>query len=194
MSTSVEDRVVPISRARERGLRQRTDDELMELSAAEVREAFAELVQRYQGRVRSFCLRWDAQRGDDLAQEVFLQLWQARRRYQPRGRFPVYLFTIVRNRCRNARRSWFRSPVLEQLSPQLGRSAEQLDHVLEQERARRLDRSVAGLPPKLREAVLLRFGEGLGYAEIAAIVQAPQATVRSRVFHGLRRLQKELAP
>lgn len=188
-------KVIPISQARpRRDLEARSDDELMELAAAEVKEAFAELTRRYQARVRSFCRRWDAERGEDLAQEVFLQLWRARGRYQPRGQFPLYLFTIVRNRCRNARRSWFRSPSLEPLPPGLGDPADQLDRMLEQERARRVSQRVAQLPPKLREAVLLRFGEGMGYADIAEIVHAPQATVRSRVFHGLRRLQKELCP
>jgi RNA polymerase sigma-70 factor (ECF subfamily) len=189
-------KVIPIQRARVRGrgLCERSDDELMELAAGGVRDAFGELVGRYQERVRAFCRRWDPERGDDLAQEAFLQLWAARKRYQPRGQLPLYLFTIVRNRCRNARRGWFRRPPLEPLSPDVSAlaSSDQLDAVLERERALRVDRQVAQLPPKLREAVLLRFGEEMSYAEIASIVGAPEATVRSRVFNGLRRLQEEL--
>jgi RNA polymerase sigma-70 factor (ECF subfamily) len=187
-------KVIPIQRARERGLCARSDDELMELAAGGVRDAFGELIGRYQARVRSFCRRWDPERGDDLAQEVFLQLWAARARYQPRGQFPLYLFTVVRNRCRNVRRSWFRQPTLEPLAPEVPNptSSDQLDAVLERERAARVERQVAQLSPKLREAVLLRFGEEMSYAEIAAVVGAPEATVRSRVFNGLRRLQKEL--
>jgi RNA polymerase sigma-70 factor (ECF subfamily) len=195
MDRPADSAVIPITRARRpSALPERTDDELMELASASLKEAFAELVRRYGDRVRNYCNKWDPQRGDDLAQEVFFQLWNARERYQPTGQFQVYLFTIVRNRCRNAKRSWIRRPPLEPLPPSLvdpGRG-DQLDAMLEWERNRRVQRSVTALPPKLKEAVLLRFGEGLSYAEMATILRAPEPTIRSRVFLGLRRLQQEL--
>jgi RNA polymerase sigma-70 factor (ECF subfamily) len=68
-------------------------------------------------------------------------------------------------------------------------SGEQLDRLIELERDRRVREAIFGLPVKLREAVLLRFDQGLGYAEIARILQRPEVTVRSRVFHALRRLR-----
>ena len=49
------------------------------------------------------------------------------------------------------------------------------------------------LPTQLREAVLLRYDHALDYAEIARVVGRPEATVRSRVFHALKRLRRTLA-
>lgn len=188
-------KVIPMPRREtEPALDQRSDDELMQLASANLRQAMAELVRRYERRVRAFCLKWNAARGDDLAQDAFLSLWQARHRYRPSGKFEVFLFTIVRNRCRNARRQWIRRirrglPEAPAVDPRQG---EQLQALLEKERRRQVNQEIADLPAKLREAVLLRFGEGLDYADISAIVRAPEATVRSRVFLGLKRLRENL--
>ncbi|MCC6747904.1 MAG: RNA polymerase sigma factor [Deltaproteobacteria bacterium] len=190
-----EPKVLPFPRPEPGGLAARSDDELMELAAAGLREAFAALVARHERRVRSFCAKWDGARSEDLAQEAFLRLWQARARYRPDGQFAVYLFTIVRNVCRNARRGFFRRERVLQDAPaanEPSHRAEQLDALLRRERTERVHRELRGLSPKLREAVLLRFGEGLSYAEVGAIVDAPEATVRSRVFLGLRALRARL--
>jgi RNA polymerase sigma-70 factor, ECF subfamily len=53
-------------------------------------------------------------------------------------------------------------------------------------------RALGELPEPMREALLLRFSESLAYEDIAAIVGASTSTVRSRVFHGLKRLQGHL--
>lgn len=166
-----------------------TDDELMLLATRGLREAFAALVGRYQTRVRTHCTRWTGDRalGDDLAQDIFGELWRTRERYQPNGRFAVYLFTIAKNRCRNARRD--RRPVAPLDGEIPGGHPDQLQALLAAERQRRLDHAVHALPEKLREAVLLRFGQGLDYAQIAEILKCPQVTARSRVFLGIGKLR-----
>lgn len=189
------DNVVPIRRPRvDPPLDQLSDDELMRLASADLKEAMAELVRRYHGRVRSFCWKWDSNKGDDLAQDVFLKLWQSRRRYLPSGKFEVFLFTIARNRCRNSRREWVRRIRRDLQDPAEVEitSPAQLQALLDEERSKRVNREIASLPVKLREAVLLRFGQGLPYPDISAIVDAPEATVRSRVFLGLKRLRENL--
>jgi len=188
-------RVVPTPDADAGDLTIREDDELMQLAAGGLRSAFAELTRRYASRVRGYCLKWNPSLGDDLAQEVFLKLWQARRDYQPRGKFSVYLFTIVRNGCRNARRGWLRRPSFESMEAEAVESGapDGLDRVLERERVDRVQRALPRLSPKLREAVLLRFAEEMSYSDMATILNVPQATARGRVFHGLRRLQEVLS-
>ena len=52
-----------------------------------------------------------------------------------------------------------------------------------------MERLVSRLPPKLREAIWLRFAAELEYGEIAAIVDRSEEAVRTRVFNGLRRLR-----
>jgi len=79
------------------------DDDLMKLVAQRVRDAFRTLVTRYQTRVISICTRsmGSPDEGRETAQEVFVALWQAAPTYDPRGNFPGYLFTLVRNRLRS---------------------------------------------------------------------------------------------
>src|SRR3989339_2019491 len=138
-------KIIPLESARRQRLSDRTDDELMELAATDPTDAMSELIRRYHERVRSYCRKWDARCGDDLAQDVFLKLWNARPSYRPEGQFPVYLFTIVRNVCRNVSRQWFRRPVLGFLSASVmaDHSPDQLDKLLQVERNRRINHEIS---------------------------------------------------
>ncbi|MGE0870742.1 MAG: RNA polymerase sigma factor [Kofleriaceae bacterium] len=179
---------------------ERTDEQLMVLASAGSQAAFGQLVERYMARVVNYCTKVtaDPRSGEELAQETFLQLWAHRQRYAPSARFVIYLFTAARNRCKNHNRWWRRRTPWEDraaTATELDAApvrASQLDDLLDRERQRRTREALTRLPSNLREAVILRFDQGLEYCEIAAIVERPEATVRSRVFHGLRRLRELL--
>jgi RNA polymerase sigma-70 factor (ECF subfamily) len=189
-------------------LRARPDDELMRLAAAGMLDAFNELVRRYQDRVRRFCARMlgSATQGDDVAQELFLEIWRTRARYEEKGKLSALLFATARNRClkaARARRSF--APIDgdgsgdgEATAPVFGAHAaadraealEAIDAILAAERRDRLERLVRRLPAKLRDVIGLRFWADLDYPEIAAIVKRSEETVRWRVFQGLKRLRQ----
>jgi RNA polymerase sigma-70 factor (ECF subfamily) len=177
-------------------LRARTDDELMRLAAGGLPEAFDELVARHAGCVRAFCSRMmgGSARGDDVAQEVFLEIWRTRTRYQPQSRFRAYLFTAARNRCLRAIRDLRPrpQPADEALDEALDAADTALDALLEAERRRRVAGHVEQLSPKLREAIWLRFSADLDFNEVARVARCPVETARSRVFLGLQRLRKLL--
>jgi RNA polymerase sigma-70 factor (ECF subfamily) len=180
--------------ASNRRLDERSDEELLFLACGGVVEAFAELVRRWERPVRSYCAKWCGARGDDIAQEAFHDVWRARATYQPSGRFAAYLFTIVRNRCRNERRA----QGLRDASPDRGAPLgagdrpDQLDAIVAAEERRRIHAELVALPRPLREAVMLRFDGELDYREIAKVVKAKESTVRSRVFLAVARLRKAL--
>jgi RNA polymerase sigma-70 factor (ECF subfamily) len=180
--------LVPFPKA-EVALSARTDDDLMRLCAAGMDDAFALLVRRHQGAVRGFCARMcgGSATGDDVAQEVFVELWRSRTRFEPRGRFRSYLFLIARTRCLNAVR---RRRDEEDLSADLVQPGTELEAILERDRARRVQQKLALLPARLREALLLRYSAGLDYDEMARVLDRSQSTVRSRVFHGILRLRQ----
>jgi RNA polymerase sigma-70 factor (ECF subfamily) len=167
----------------------RSDDELMLLAASGLCEAFDELVTRYQSKMRAFCSRMlkSTVRGDDVAQEVFLEIWRTRQRYQAEGRFQAFLFTAARNRCLRAIRD--QRPREPDDTVPLAAPADQLDTLLEAEHRRRVLHSINQLSPKLREAIWLRFSAGLGFETIAEVTHIPVETARSRVFLGLKRLR-----
>ncbi len=132
-------------------------------------------------------------------QETWIRLWASRASYRPEGKLFVLLYTTARNLCRNrARGTRRRERWLPTASTpvEIERVAdERPDHVrvlIEIERQRDVNQALGELPEPMREALLLRFGEGLAYEDIAAIVGASESTVRSRVFHGLKRLSGQL--
>jgi RNA polymerase sigma-70 factor (ECF subfamily) len=190
--------VIPLHQARpEPGLTERSDDELMTLARAGHREAFAILVTRHGTRLTEFCAKMtgDRRTGEDVAQETWLQVWAARDRYRAANRLEAFVFTIARNRCRNALRSRWRGTrviVAAEDKDAPVADASSLDAMLVRERDKRVHAAALELPPPLREAVLLRFVAGLDYPAISQAVGRNESTVRSRVFHGLRQLRRHL--
>lgn len=182
-------------------LAERSDDELVLLARAGAKPALAALVERHIGRLTSFCakLLGDLSAAEDVVQETWIRLWALREAYRPEGKFVVLLFTTARNLCRNHARGARRR---ERWLPSAG-SDVALDHItdgasdhlgalIERERQRGVHQALSELPEPMREAVLLRFDEALAYEDIAAIVGASESTVRSRVFHGVKRLRAHL--
>lgn len=188
-------RLVRVPEPPEDALVARTDDELMELSRAGLRSAFAVLVERYALRVVNLCSRFvnDVQLGRELAQDTWVLVWQGRDKYHGGG-FVPWLVTLARNHCRNDLRrrkvaqAHERGPVTDDV-PQ---SARQLDTLLVEERRRRVRAALSQLSAPLREALLLRYAEDLRYDEMEAVVGAGESTLRSRVHHGLKALKAKL--
>lgn len=173
----------------------------MVASAAGSRDAFEVLVARYLPRLTSYCgkLVRDARAAEELAQDTLLVLWQRRASYRPVRAFRVLVFTIALNRCRNHARSWRRRlrwlGALDdpgELDQVAAREPGHVDQLLERERQRHVRAALARLPHHARAVLLLRFEQELTYAEIAQIVGRAEVTVRSQVFHALRRLQRAL--
>src|SRR5579859_2966655 len=178
----------------------RSDDELMLLSSAGAQGAFEELVRRHAGRVLGFCAKnvADPRLGEELAQEVWLSVWDHRRSYEPEGKFAVWLFTLAKNRVRNERRDAVRRgtelPTEAARDPDGARdlSPDGLDRMIIAERRSRIVAVLGRIPERLCEAVVLRFSQELPYDEIARILATNEATARSRVFHGLCELRRRL--
>src|SRR5271155_5025247 len=76
--------------------------------------AFEELVERYQHRLVAIMMHLvgNNEEAEDLAQEVFLRVYRARKKYRPRSKFSTWLFTIANNLALNALRSRQRKPVI----------------------------------------------------------------------------------
>ena len=137
---------------------------------------------------------WDA---DDLAQETFLVLAQQSHRFRGQSQLFTYLYGILLNLDRRERRRrGTRRRALQVLQHEASRSchvrpaAETAIEVYEWKRS--LWSRVAQLPDAQRETLVLRFSEQLRYDEIAAVLECPLGTVKSRIFNGLRTLRQML--
>lgn len=153
-------------------------------------EAFGQLYHRYAAMLYrlAYGILLDEQDTEDVLQEAFSYAFRNLDLYDPaRGEFRTWLYTITVSRCRNMRRRK-RLPTIE-LSNLLAIGQEPADtrrNTPEAALARRgvrtaLEQALESLSPRLREAVILRYGQGLTYREMAEVLDCPQKTAESRI-------------
>lgn len=179
-------------------MRELSDIELM----LRVREsdvaAFRELVSRYREPLARFFQVVLADRSlvDDCVQETLLRLWAGRERFEPSGSFAAYLYQIGRHYWLNQRKkveARCGSVALDEVGSWMpDGSRGPADAALEAERLRRVRQAVEELPERQRAVFELFHFEGLKYAEIAAVLEIPEGTVKSRMSEALRRLRRTL--
>src|SRR6185369_14543709 len=144
-------------------------------------------------------------RGEELAQEVFLQVYRARGRYEPRAKFSTWLYTIAHNLCLNeVRRFDYRGRLesLERDDPgaEAPRTLELADPtaldgetaVAGEELATRLRTLVAGLPESQRAALVLSRVDELRYQEIGEVLGCSEQAVKSLIFRATKALREGL--
>jgi RNA polymerase sigma-70 factor (ECF subfamily) len=173
----------------------------------DVRGAFEELVTRYQHRLVAVMnhLIGNADEAEDLAQEVFLRVYKARKKYRPRSKFSTWLFTIANNLALNTIRSRQRKPAVplhtRDSGPLGARPAEQLVHdpgtgpvqrVQKDELAQRIRAALDGLNERQRVAVVLNKFEDMGYAEIAEVMNLSTKAVKSLLSRARMNLRAAL--
>jgi RNA polymerase sigma-70 factor (ECF subfamily) len=128
------------------------------------------------------------QDAEDVVQESLVYAFRNLHRYDPeRGAVRTWLYTITVSRCRNARRrKWLPQTALSHLLTLGMEPPAPAGEAPEAAVARMgvrdaLEKALAGLTPRLREAIALRYGQGLTYREMAEILDCPQKTAESRV-------------
>ena len=180
----------------------------------EVREdsaaAFEELVSRYQGRLVAVFEHMIGTRdqAEDLAQEVFLRVYRARKTYIVSAKFSTWLFTIANNVACNALRSRSRRREVTLQPHESGPlGARPLDRMLQassgQMPARLLDKAemreivrmaLGALNERQRMAVLLCKFEGMSYAEIATTMKLSPQAIKSLLSRARGNLREVIEP
>jgi RNA polymerase sigma-70 factor (ECF subfamily) len=157
--------------------------------------AFTLIVRAYETPVYNYVLRLVGDRAlaEDLTQEVFLRVFQGLPKFSLRSKFTTWLFQVTKNRVLDELRASERRPrlsvALEDVPP-----LEVVDAPFE--RVEAMDavwRSVAGLTPDLKMALLLRDIVGLSYTEIADSLEITLATVKWRIYKAREEVQLGLA-
>ncbi len=160
--------------------------------------AFEELVKRYQAPIITFIYRHigDLYSAHDLAQEVFLRIFQAAPRFEPKARVSSWVFRIAYNLCANElkrrkRMADFHARISREDLDALGRPLK--NHRAEagvREKEDRLTTALRELPENQRAALLLKVKEGLSYREISTILDVSVASVESLIFRARSRLKQ----
>ncbi|MDG2303931.1 MAG: sigma-70 family RNA polymerase sigma factor [Candidatus Binatia bacterium] len=165
-------------------------------------EAYRQLYEKHLDPIVRYAAKFTGNRAraEELAQDIFLQVYRARERWEPRARFTTWLYTIAHNLCLNeVRRFDYRGRVgpLENadgepmdLPDRKALAGEEL--VSGHEFEERLHTLMGELPENQRTALLLSRVEDLRYEEIGAVLGCTEQAVKSLVFRATRRLKEGL--
>ena len=171
------------------------DSDLMARLAGGDMSALGELARRHQGRVLELAFRtlgaWDL--AEDVAQETFLRVYRAAKRYKPTARFTTWLYRIVINLCLDEQRKRAKAgaPLEPAIHEQLSASN---DNPTEKEEMAALVRAaVHALPERQRLALILHRYDGLNHTEISKVTGWSQAAVESLLVRAYANLRGKLA-
>jgi RNA polymerase sigma factor (sigma-70 family) len=159
--------------------------------------AFAGILEKYQDRIYSFALRLlkDPQAAEDAAQEAFVKAFRGLSSYNPAYPFSSWLFRIAHNACMDVLRAGNRTVSMDEEDfsdlpdPALGVE----DSVAASLDSARIEALLASLPPLYSEVLLLQYREDMGPAEIARVINAPEGTVKARLFRARALVKTKLA-
>jgi RNA polymerase sigma-70 factor (ECF subfamily) len=185
---------------------EQSDLELVRRAQKAERGAFDLLVLRYQHKVVKLVARLlrDPAEAEDVAQEAFVKAYRALGSFRGDSAFYTWLYRIAVNTARNSIASRQRRPL--DYEADLSESeqtavASRMRHtdtpeanLLSEEIRTTVNRAVEELPEDLRTAIILREVEGLSYEEIAAAMDCPVGTVRSRIFRAREAIDRDLKP
>jgi RNA polymerase sigma-70 factor (ECF subfamily) len=182
-----------------------SSEELMAKIAEGDNDSFEILVNRHQTSVLNLVYRFigDRTQAKDVAQEVFIRVWQSARTYLPKAKFTTWVYRITANLCFNElksarRKKWFSFNQSDEdgdltFEDTLADSAPSPEDVLlEKERSRQISYALQSLPENQRMALILKRYDELSYQEIAQIIGCSVPAVESLLVRAKRGLQEKL--
>ena len=179
----------PITQKREAGLVEDDVDLMLRVKAGDA-EAFNQLMDKYQRTVVNLVFRFtgDAENAEDLAQEVFLRIYRAAPRYEPKAKFFTYLYQVTLNLCRNERERNTRRKAssLDSRGAQDDKAWEIADPEVGAETLVQRQEMAA-------QVILQRF-QDLGYEELAEVTAQTVSAVKAKLHRARLALKKKLEP
>jgi RNA polymerase sigma-70 factor, ECF subfamily len=183
------------------------DTQLMLQFKAGDQKAFQELFNKYKNRVINYCFRFCGHQAvaEELAQETFLKVYKAAKRYRPKARFSTWLFKIATNVCLNeVRRPVYRNRIesLDEISEnnidlmastKAATGPNTPDNLLiSREQQMLVRKAIDRLPEKQRAALLLRIEGEFSYGEIGQQINRNENHVKTLIHRGRKSLKKEI--
>jgi RNA polymerase sigma-70 factor (ECF subfamily) len=179
------------------------DTELVLRALSGREDGFEELVRRYQRPIVAYVYRMvgDYDSALDLAQEVFIKVYNSLGRYRPEFKFSTWIYRIAHNAAIDhlRRQGSFRTEGMETEGeggttfekPLASRSLTPEQESERRERRAEIEQVIGQLPPAYRELIVLRHSHDLSYDEIAEVTSLPLGTVKNRIFRA-RECMREL--
>ena len=181
---------------------QTSDQSLIDSCLAGRREAFGQLVERYQNRLFHSLLHLlgSTEDAQDAAQDAFVHAFEKLATYRGRSQFYSWLFRIAFNTAVSAKRKTRRMSVsLESRREASGIEPSDMNPSTEpsfamdvSDRQRLVQQALSELSEEFRTALVLKEIDGMSYDEIADVVEVPLGTVRSRIHRARLELREKL--
>lgn len=184
---------------------QTSDEEIIEAVLNGRVELFGDLIDRYQGRLVNYLYRMLRNEEDahDLAQEVFLKIYGALDRFDPKYRFSTWLFRVAQNAAIDQiRKRRLKLVSLHRPEDGDGEGGEwelpggdptPYQDARNVERGAAIRQAIDDLPWEYRELITLRHYGELSYDEIAILKEMPLGTVKNKLFRGRQMLKEKLS-
>ncbi|OVE80444.1 hypothetical protein BVY02_00085 [bacterium J17] len=157
------------------------------------REAFAILLEKYQGKVRGYCANmiFNSVESDDLAQEIFLKAYKSLASFDGSAKFSTWLFSISSNHCKDhLRKAKVRKFMRFDSSQELSADEDPLADLESRESIRRI---LSSFSEQNRQILLLREYYGFTYEEIASHLKISIESVRARLKRIRGKIDKSFA-
>lgn len=172
-----------------------SDEQLVELSLVD-EAAFAEIVNRYEGRLRNYVRRISSfpdEEVEEILQDVFVAVWKNLRGFDVKIKFSSWIYRITHNQTISLFRK-FKSRGRDkeaELTSELFLPMREnfVDEVDAQIDAGLIQTALAELSDKYREVLVLRFFEDLSYEEIADVLRCPVGTVSTLVARARKKFR-----
>lgn len=183
-------------------LRNKTDEELVELAVSNDSDAFGEIVRRWERKIFALCFGMLTREDDarDAAQETFIAAYRNIGSFRGDAKVSSWLHRIAVNQCLTIMRRRKARP--EDLIDEEQMASDRVFSVpMEKapgglaernERIEAVRRAVNSLPFELREVVVMKEFEEMTFQEISETLSIPLSTVKSRVYTALRQLRAKL--
>ena len=163
----------------------------LERIAKRDRGAFEELYREYGPRVFRFTVRMirDETKAEEVTNDVMVEVWKSAGKFQGRSAASTWIFSIARHRALNAvRRKTIPTTNLDDSPEPLDESEDPLAATDESTTSNLLHTAIEHLSRDHREVIELTFFQGLNYKEIAQIIECPEGTVKTRMYHAKKQL------
>lgn len=175
-----------------------SDQELVERTLGGELEAFDELMKRYERLVYKVAYGFvgDAESALDVSQTVFLKAYKALAGFRKEANVKTWLMRITYNESIN----WVRRPgsqsrlhePLEDAVAELTADASQEDEMVRRETRERIDGAMARLNERYRLAVVLRYFQGLGIAEISDVLGCSEGVTKNILFRSVKAMRESM--
>lgn len=169
--------------------------------------AFGQLITKHSGGLINYFYRQGVDRSiaEDFCHEVFIKLYEYRKKYTATAKFTTFLYRMAHNHFIDYCRSRKNKPQLHSIdepfsensdqglkSDLVGKSENPMESVVQGELKNLLEDALNTLPPDQREVFVLSEIHGMKYAEISEVLGIPVGTVKSRMFNSIQKLRSVL--